>query len=350
MNLSEIKQLLRQHEILLTKSLGQSFLHDANQLRRIVRLADLRDTDRVLEIGPGLGPLTELLLEQTGQVLAIEKDGRLLELLSERLARLFQRHLINAGLQPGDEGREEFGTASAAAKNHQKPLKRLLYSSLVFTGLKPGVNENEGREYERPLPVPGPAASGQERTELRLVHGDALDYLRDEERDWRGWKLVSNLPYSVASPILVELASNRHGPERMVATLQIEVAKRLMARPGQPDYGLLTLLVQLDYQPLDWFKIPASCFYPAPEVDSACVALLRRPEPLLLGPLREAFRAIVKRGFSQRRKMMAKLLKTDWPAATLERAFARVQLDPRVRAESVSLEQFVSLTKVLKNE
>jgi 16S rRNA (adenine1518-N6/adenine1519-N6)-dimethyltransferase len=280
MNISEIKQLLAEHKIVLTKSLGQNFLHDGNQLRRIVQLAELRKTDRILEIGPGLGPLTELLLKNCGEVLAIEKDARLVQVLAER-----------------------FGT---------------------------------------------PKSTGDDsKSRLRLVHDDALEYLKREPLDWSGWKLVSNLPYSVASPILVELAWSVSGPERLVATLQIEVAKRLMAKPGEADYGVLTLLVQLDYQPIDWFKIPATCFFPSPGVDSACVALLRRPLPLLGTGLRATFAAIVKRSFSQRRKMMAKLLKADWPADRLEAAFAEARLTWQTRAEAVSLDQFVSLTRFL---
>jgi len=280
MKLSQIKQILAENELVLTKSLGQNFLHDGNQLRRIVDLAELQKTDKVLEIGPGLGPLTELLLNCAGSVLAIEKDARLVRILRERF---------------GGE------------------------------------------------PTPGQ----ESRVPLRLVQDDALQYLKREPVDWSGWKLVANLPYSVASPILVELAQSRCGPDRMVATLQLEVAKRLMAKPGGADYGVLTLLVQLDYEPLDWFKIPASCFFPEPDVDSACVAFARRPQPFLNPAQRETFAAIVKRSFSQRRKMMAKLLRQDWPAELLERALASVPLAAQTRGEAVNLAQFVSLTKAL---
>ena len=81
MKLSEMKHILAERELRLTKSLGQNFMHDANQLRRIVQAADIKKSDQVLEIGPGLGPLTELLLKQAGEVLAIEKDLRLVEIL-----------------------------------------------------------------------------------------------------------------------------------------------------------------------------------------------------------------------------------------------------------------------------
>ena len=84
MTLSEMKQWLAEGDITLTKSLGQNFLHDGNQLRRIVHAAELAAEDQVLEIGPGLGPLTELLLEKARTVLAIEKDLRLVELLQNR--------------------------------------------------------------------------------------------------------------------------------------------------------------------------------------------------------------------------------------------------------------------------
>ena len=182
MKLSEMKDILAAAEMRLSKSLGQNFLYDANQLRRIVAAAELKRSDKVLEIGPGLGPLTEMLLEQAGEVLAIEKDEKLVQFLRER----FGAH-------------------------------------------------------------------------LRLVHADALDYFRREERDWSEWKLVANLPYSVASPILVELAQARGGPQRMVVTLQLEVAKRLLAKPGDEDYGILTLLVQLNHEPRGAGASDASC-------------------------------------------------------------------------------------------
>jgi 16S rRNA (adenine1518-N6/adenine1519-N6)-dimethyltransferase len=286
-----MRQLLAARGIRLTKSLGQNFLHDANQLRRIVAASALTKADKVLEIGPGLGPLTELLLEQAGEVLAIEKDASLVEVLKQR-----------------------FNLGQASRLSHPSE------SAESGTGGTPV---------------------------LRLLHDDALDYVRREPRDWSEWKLVANLPYSVASPILVELAQAGRGPRRMVVTLQIEVAKRLQAKPGAPDYGLLTLLVQLDYEPQSWFKIPASCFFPEPDVDSACACLVRREQPLLLPEQRYTFRRIVKRSFSQRRKMMLKLLKEDWPEPRLVAEFERLRLSPQIRAEEVSLEQFTQMTQAL---
>src|ERR1017187_4768428 len=123
-----MRELLATRGIQLTKSLGQNFLHDGNQLRRIVDAAELKKTDKVLEIGPGLGPLTELLLENAGEVLAIEKDARLVEFLRERF---------------------NVGQASRLPRTGGTPV-------------------------------------------LRLIHADALEFFRRESHDWGEWKLVAN--------------------------------------------------------------------------------------------------------------------------------------------------------------
>ncbi len=272
MKLSEMRQLLSSRGIQLTKSLGQNFLHDENQLERITDRGEVTPGDRVLEIGPGLGPLTEHLLKRGAEVFAIEKDRRLCEFLRERFA-------------------------------------------------------NEKR--------------------LKLVEDDALRYVKTSSRDWREWKLISNLPYSVASPILVELALSRTPPERLVATLQLEVVKRIIAREGDEDYGLLSLFLQLRYEPREWFKIPSACFFPEPDVDSACVQLIRRSEPLLADELVVTFQRVVKLAFSARRKMMAKLLKQQWGAEQIANAFEQLGISSQARAETVSLTQFAALTRLL---
>ena len=145
-------------------------------------------------------------------------------------------------------------------------------------------------------------------------------------------------------------------PDRTLAasTLSIrtlganDVSGSLAGSQCPHDYGLLTLLVQLDFEPRDWFKIPAGCFFPQPDVDSACVILVRRAQPLLPAEKRADFHAIVKRAFSQRRKMMLKLLKTDWPESLLMQEFEVVGLSPKARAETVSVSEFVALTRLLR--
>jgi 16S rRNA (adenine1518-N6/adenine1519-N6)-dimethyltransferase len=276
MNLSEIKRLLLEHNVQLTRSLGQNFLHDGNQVRRIVAAGELGPSDSVLEIGPGLGALTESLVDQAGQVLAVEKDRRLYEIVRERLGH---------------------------------------------------------------------------RSNLTLVCADALEFLGAASQEpaprWSTWKMVSNLPYSVASPILVRLAQMEHPLLRLVATVQWEVAQRIRAQPGTPDYGILSLLLQIRYHPGDCHKISASCFHPPPEVDSARLTLIRRVQPLLPHSRLADYTRLVKLSFSQRRKMMFKVLSAHYPADRLEPGFAQGGISRQARAETVALEQFVSLAQFL---
>jgi 16S rRNA (adenine1518-N6/adenine1519-N6)-dimethyltransferase len=281
MTLNEMRSLLEARGIQLTKSLGQNFLHDGNQLRRIATAADIQPTDRILEVGPGLGPLTELLVARAASVLAIEKDARLVTVLRER-----------------------------------------------FSG----------------------ALSGEGPGSLELLEADAMRWVEDHARDWTGWKLVANLPYSVASPLMVELSEAPVPPERMVVTLQAEVVHRIAAPTDGDDYGILTLLLGLRYQVKEWFNIRRGCFHPVPDVDSACISLVRRPTPLLDAAGSVVFTRLVKRAFSERRKMMLKLLKSVWPAEVLDAAFAEVGISPTERAEKVSLESFVALTRILQRQ
>jgi 16S rRNA (adenine1518-N6/adenine1519-N6)-dimethyltransferase len=269
MTLSEMRRWIDGKGLQLTKSLGQNFLHDGNQLRRIVAAAELAPGDRILEIGPGLGPLTELLVATGLPVMAVEKDARLIPILEERF--------------PGKES-------------------------------------------------------------LTLLHRDALDWLQEEPTDWEEWKLVANLPYSVGSPILVELAVAARPPRRMVATLQWEVVQRLAAAPDTDAYGLLTVLVGLQFQSAGWFKVPKDCFFPAPDVESACITLVRRPEPLLPPGLIPLYGEIVKTAFGQRRKMLRKLLRSRWPDATLTAALAAAGIPETARAETVDVGGWVRLT------
>ncbi|MEK7780561.1 MAG: rRNA adenine dimethyltransferase family protein [Verrucomicrobiota bacterium] len=328
MKLTDMRALLDKRNIQLTKSLGQNFLHDQHQLRRIADAGEVTKTDKVLEIGPGLGPLTEILLERAGEVLAIEMDARLVAVLKERFGSTLA---LTPPLSPEERENEAKTVANPTASNSTQRGNE----KLPLLGERAGVREDVILNFQLPT------------SNFQLLHADALEYIRREQRDWTDWKLVANLPYSVASPILVELALGPQRPKQMTVTLQLEVAKRLMAQADDDDYGVLTLLVQLDYEPRGWFKIPADCFFPAPNVDSACVTLVRRETPLLPDDQRKIFVRIVKKAFSQRRKMMLKLLKTEWPAEKLTQAFAELNISPMERAEKLSLEQFVKLTTEL---
>lgn len=273
MNLGAIRQLLEAGGIRLTRSLGQNFLHDGNQIRRIVDLAQLSPNQHVLEIGPGLGPLTEGLLAAGARVLAIEKDRRLVEVLRQRL-----------------------GTSPS----------------------------------------------------LEIQHDDALDWLTRSRPDLDEWQVVANLPYSVGSPILVELAHLPRPPLSMTVTLQAEVVDRIRARPGTGDFGILTLLLARAFTVDSAFPIPATCFFPVPNVASACVRLIRRPHPLTeSADAGAAYVRLVKLSFSQRRKRLRKVLRTAWPDPRIGTVWTALGLSEDTRAETLAPEVFARMAECL---
>lgn len=273
-NLTELRSILSERGIQLTRSLGQNFLHDTNQLRRITDAGGLSPSCHVLEIGPGLGPLTERLLATGADLTCIETDRRLVQFLNERF----------------------------------------------------------------------PASD-----RFRILHADALDWIRRTRPDLGNTIVVSNLPYSVASPILVELAGLPTPPRRIVVMLQLEVARRLTATPSSQDYGILTLLLEATYSAELLFKVPRSCFFPEPNVDSAVVRLtLSDPLPVPTGD-RPAFAHLIKLAFSQRRKMLPKLLRAAWTTDTIAAALAKAGIDPKARAETLNLKTFTQLLHALNS-
>ena len=182
---------------------------------------------------------------------------------------------------------------------------------------------------------------------FKLLHQDALEHFKNQDTDWAHWKFVSNLPYSVASPLLVDLALMPRGPRQLVVTLQHEVAQRICSTPGTKEYGRLTLLIQFNYVPDSMFKISPHCFFPEPRVDSACLSLRRRDKPILPHNLQKTYTTLIKRAFSQRRKMMRKNLRGTWPDEQIDGAMTAAKLDGTIRAERVTLEQFALLAEAL---
>ncbi|NPA47685.1 MAG: ribosomal RNA small subunit methyltransferase A [Thermococci archaeon] len=199
------------------KELDQHFLVDQRIANRIVERAELSEDDTVLEIGPGLGVLTERLVARAGLVYAVEKD--------ERLARMLEERRI---------------------KN------------------------------------------------LRVVHGDAL---RVELPEFN--KVVSNLPYSISSPITFRLI--RHGFERAVLMYQLEFGRRLVATPGSREYSRLSVMVQAVARVEIAEKVSRNAFRPRPKVDSAVVIMEPRPKTERI----ELDGTLVKMLFQHRRKKAA---------------------------------------------
>jgi 16S rRNA (adenine1518-N6/adenine1519-N6)-dimethyltransferase len=284
--LTDIRALLAAHGLHPKHALGQNFLHDANQARKIVAAAELQPGDLVLEVGPGTGALTQQLLgaEPTLKLLAVEVD--------EDLQPVLQSVLESYG------PRVQLLIADVLASKHA-------INPRVFDAL---------RELAGPENAPGDA---QPR-----------------------FKLIANLPYNVASPLLANLAADCPAMTLAIAMVQREVAARIAAPPGGKDYGPLTIIVQAMCHVERVATLSPGCFWPAPKVDSAVLRLTRRERPLTGDPA--ALSATAQRLFNQRRKQLGAILGRD------------VALPPGVgatqRPEQLTVEQIIALSESLHQQ
>lgn len=184
----------------------------------------------------------------------------------------------------------------------------------------------------------------QQLPALELIEGDALVELEAASaRAARRHKVIANLPYSISSQILEQLVEGEPKPRRLVLLLQREVAERLAAGPRTKDYGALSLYTQLPYHVTLAHLVASKCFFPAPHVESAITVLDRR-DPRVKLHNDAPFHALVRQGFSQRRKMLRKLLAGHGQVeAALEAAGASVT----ARAEELDLEQWITVANAL---
>jgi 16S rRNA (adenine1518-N6/adenine1519-N6)-dimethyltransferase len=181
---------------------------------------------------------------------------------------------------------------------------------------------------------------------VELVEGDAVEVLeRSDFQVAAPYKVVSNLPYSISTPILERLVEREDRPRAMVLTVQREVAHRLAATPRHKDYSALTVFTQIPYHVTIAHVISPQCFYPAPQVDSAIVVLDRR-DPRVKLRAKTLFHDVVRAGFGQRRKMLHKLLA---PFGDVDKAFAAASVTPTARAEELAVEQWIMLANALES-
>ena len=187
--------------------------------------------------------------------------------------------------------------------------------------------------------------------DFTLVEGDALETVF--ERDKTFSSIVGNLPYNVGSQIIARLIENSYLPERMVFTLQKEVADRMAAEPGSAAYSSFSVLTQLDYTNSTAFTIRSGSFYPAPNVDSAVVVMNKRSKSLIPDEDRAFFLSMVRALFAQRRKtirnnLLSSPLFSSKGKAPIEGAFRDSSLTGTERAEILSFGTLVSLMEALK--
>jgi len=187
--------------------------------------------------------------------------------------------------------------------------------------------------------------AAQERFEL--IEADACD-LDFEQIMGRGdWRCISNLPYAAGSVVLAHLSELETPPSEMLVLVQREVADRLCAGPDSKQYGMLSVCVGLVFQARLLRSVPPQVFYPRPQVASALVQL-RRHEKYLPKQQRAAAAGIARKGFSQRRKQLAKLLAGEWGRDAVIRAFQSLGIPSDVRAEQLPVSVFVRLAGCLR--
>ncbi len=288
---AEVHELLARYNLRARKSLGQNFLIDDAALDRIVGAADLAAVDSVLEIGPGLGTLTRRLAQAAGRVIAVELDQNLIPVLQDTLAAYPQVEIVH-----GD-------------------ILQLDPSVLI----------------DRP--------SGDPITQPR----------RAGRRQPRSYKVVANLPYHITSAVIRHLLEASLRPSLLVLTMQLEVAQRLIAGPG--DLSLLAVSVQFYGKPSLVTRVPAGSFRPTPKVDSAVVRIEVYPQPP--APVNDVdhFFAVVKAGFGQKRKQLRNALRSglSQPAPIIDAALAQANIDPRRRAETLTLQEWAALAEALRH-
>jgi 16S rRNA (adenine1518-N6/adenine1519-N6)-dimethyltransferase len=177
-----------------------------------------------------------------------------------------------------------------------------------------------------------------EGTEVRVVQGDALTVDLDALLPARpgGWKLVANLPYNVATPIVARVLDDAPTVTALLVMVQREVGERLAASPGGRDYGAVSVKVAYHGAARVVGAVPRSVFLPPPNVDSVLVEVVRHPAPPVEVPSRDALFTLVRAGFAQRRKMLRGALKPVLGARTAT-VLEAAGVDPTARAEALDL-------------
>ncbi len=279
-NPSRTAQIMKDHGIVMKKSLGQNFLTEPNILRRMVDVAEVDKETTVIEIGPGIGALTEFLARSAKEVFAFEIDDRFVSILKDTLSPYSNVQVIAQDILSVD------------------------FSDPVYRNLQ--------------------------RADRLIV--------------------VANLPYYITTPIIMHLIDSPLAFDSLVMMMQKEVAERMTAQVGTKAYNSLTLAIQLQMEAHLAFVVPKTVFIPKPKVDSAVLTLTRLKEPPVQVADRQEFQQMVQAAFRQRRKTLWNNFRhsdlswlKDQNLDHIQGAFERGGIDPRRRAESLSLEEFADL-------
>ncbi len=277
---NDIQALLSRHGFRFSKSMGQNFLIEDWVPRDIADACGADEQTGVLEIGPGIGPLTRELARRSGKVVSVELDRRLYPVLAETMA-----DFDNFTLIPGDV-----------------------------------------------MELDLPALVAEHFPDLRPI-------------------LCANLPYNITTPVLTKCVESRCFAS-LTVLIQKEVAQRICAAPGTADYGAFTLLMQYYTAPQLLFTVPNTCFLPAPKVTSAVIHCPVRKAPPVEVASEAALWRTVRAGFALRRKTLVNSLQTGYqlPKERLAEIVTACGLDPSIRGERLSLDDYARLTNALAAE
>jgi len=270
--LSEIRAMLAVRGIHPRHRFGQNFLHDHNQIRRLITRAGVTAGDCVLEVGPGTGALTEALVEVGAHIVACEIDRDMAAILTERVIARAPEQV-----------------------------------SLIIADCLDG------------------------------KHQISRDLLAEIDRRFGGkpFRLVANLPYQAATPLIILLLTTRRDCRGQYVTIQREVAQRLVASPRSSEYGPLAILAHLLARTEIFADLSPSCFWPAPDVTSSMIAIESLEQTPAFDPLELS--AFMQTLFNKRRKQLGAILGRSgpWPAG----------IDPVMRPEELTPEQVVDLMR-----
>lgn len=273
-------EILDKYGFSFQKKFGQNFLIDENVVRKIVREAGVTKDDFVLEVGPGIGTMTQILCEEAREVVAVEIDKKLIPILTKDTLSYYDNVTV--------------------------------------------INEDI----------------------LKLD----IAKLAKEKNDGKPIKVVANLPYYITTPIIMGLFESGVALDSITIMVQKEVADRMQVGPGTKDYGALSLAVQYYAKPSIVLTVPASCFMPRPNVDSAVIRLERYSQPPVDVKDAHLMFNIIRASFNQRRKTMTNSVVNAGFGITKERLLTALEacgLPATVRGEALTLEQFAQLANEL---
>ena len=286
----ETQMILKNYKIQANKSLGQNFLVDDNIINKIIDSSDLSKEDLVIEIGPGLGVLTNQLLQKAYKVIAIEIDEKMVEVISDRFKFFSNLKIINDDV-----------------------LK---------------VNLNELIKLEK---------------KEALINGTKI----------RSVKVVANLPYYISTPIIMKLLEERLDINSIIVMVQKEVADRLIAKTGTKLSGAITYAVEYYAETEEIVYVEKSSFIPSPKVDSKVIKLKIRKEPKTSVEDEQLLFDIIKKSFTQRRKTLVNALVNYNFVKNKDEAvkiLKDIGLSTNVRGEVLTLEKFAELNKQINSQ